>query len=49
MEWVPPIKFSKRGERRGEGGGWGVTGKDCWERGGDFFEEGGGLQFLHKK
>ena len=43
MEGVPPIKISKRGER----GGRAVTGKDCWERGGDFFE--GGLQFLHKK
>ena len=42
--------FKKGGKTRGGGGGgWGVTGKDCWERGGDFFEEGGGLQFLHKK
>ena len=43
-EVEPPTKFSKRG---------GLTGpqlleEGCWERGGDFFQEGGQLQFSHK-
>ena len=41
---APPTKFSKMG---------GLTGsqfleRDCWERGGDFFQ-GNWLQFLHKE
>ena len=41
----PPTKFSKRG---------GLTVPqllegDCWERGGDFFQGGGGLQWSQKK
>ena len=41
----PPTKFSKRG---------GLTGPQllegsCWERGGDFFQEGAGVQFSRKK
>ena len=42
----PPTKFSKRGG--------GLTApqlleEGCWERGSDFFQRGGGLQFSHKK
>ena len=46
---VPLTKFSKK-EGGGEGG---LTGSQfleggCWERGGDFFRD-GGAQYLHKK